>query len=500
MRPIFLTIFSFVALCSWPISAQNQTDHERALQYVLTYKDVAIQEMHRTGIPASIKLGQGLLESSIGTSRLAVEANNHFGAKCHNTWFGETILHDDDAPQECFRKYPSAYDSYIDHSYVLAKERYNSLYELDAYDYKNWAIGLKKAGYATDPNYANKLIKMIERYALFVYDRMEHYPNSEVVMVDNQAKMKFNFVSIERKDFEEELVPPPKEVTKLKKRVSKKIGKIKPTRIQQFNGVDYVVYSKPVLPVQASNAYRLTLSELLEFNYAELDHQFKTNERIYLEPLRKRAPRKNRIHQISDDETMRDVALRYAMDLNTLYEYNGIPYGSQPKVGEILYLRNTNPIPPNLVPSINQTLPSFENACETETQALASTANQWAFSITNHSERFGSILDSTSVAYNPRAEILQVQLDGMMNYDFTKFVPLELPKPVDGSTPTEKTPAKSNADESITDSGEKVFHKVVSGDTLSEIAEEYNITVSKLKQLNSLKSTVIKIGQKLRVN
>lgn len=516
-----------------PLFGQSQNQHERALNYILKYKEIAIQEMHRTGIPASIKLGQGLLESNIGTSRLATQANNHFGAKCHNTWYGETIKHDDDAPQECFRRYASAHDSYIDHSYVLAKDRYQSLYQLNVYDYTNWAIGLKAAGYATDPNYASKLINMIERYALFVYDRMEHYPNSEIVMVDNQAKMKFDFVSIERKEFTEELVPPLKEVTKLQKRATKKIGQIEQTRIQLFNKVPYVVYDKTILPVQASNAYGLTLSELLDFNYAELNHEFNANERIYLKRMRKRAPRKNRIHQMSEEETMRDVALRYAMDIDALYVLNSIPYGSQPKVGEILYLRKHNPVPPACTPTINQVEPTEQSQTEKEQVAIVeqvlSTPAQTRASFENPSQEnvyvapnttasivsppsdfHTASVDSSTLAYNQRNEILQVQLDGMMDFDFDKKTPVVVSPPlsiktVEGTESSTKSISNVTAnhgkssESNSSESGQKVYHTIKSGDTLSEIAEEYEVTVSKLKQLNNLKSTVIKIGQKLRV-
>jgi len=189
---------SLLLWLSLPLLAfsQSKEDNALALNYVLKYKDIAIKEMRRTGIPASIKLGQGLLESNVGKSRLATKANNHFGAKCHNTWMGPTILHDDDAPQECFRKYGDPYASYIDHSIVLEKQRYEFLFDLNPYDYKAWAKGLKSAGYATDPRYANKLIGIIDRYALYVYDRMEYYPNSEVVFVNDRASSQVQWRSV----------------------------------------------------------------------------------------------------------------------------------------------------------------------------------------------------------------------------------------------------------------------------------------------------------------
>ena len=132
---------------------------------------MAVAEMHRSGVPASITLSQGLLESGAGLSTLATEGNNHFGIKCHNDWQGETMLRDDDAKDECFRVYKSAAESFADHSRFLQRKRYASLFELDPTDYQGWAHGLKRCGYATDPTYAAKLIAVIERYGLYRYDR-----------------------------------------------------------------------------------------------------------------------------------------------------------------------------------------------------------------------------------------------------------------------------------------------------------------------------------------
>lgn len=148
------------------------------IAYINQYKDMAIGNMKRYGIPASITLAQGCLESGNGKSTLAVKANNHFGIKCHNDWDGPTIRHDDDAPKECFRKYPNASESYEDHSkYLSGKRRYASLFDLSVKDYKGWAKGLKAAGYATNPNYANELIKIIEDYELYKFDSGEYFAN-----------------------------------------------------------------------------------------------------------------------------------------------------------------------------------------------------------------------------------------------------------------------------------------------------------------------------------
>lgn len=139
--------------------------------YVLQYKDIAIGNMQKYGIPASIILAQGILESGAGRGDLAIEANNHFGIKCHKDWLGESVRHDDDSAQECFRKYPEAAESYRDHAlFLVGKKRYETLFTYEKDDYKAWAKGLRAAGYATDPNYPDKLISYIERYNLHQYD------------------------------------------------------------------------------------------------------------------------------------------------------------------------------------------------------------------------------------------------------------------------------------------------------------------------------------------
>jgi flagellum-specific peptidoglycan hydrolase FlgJ len=139
--------------------------------YILQFKDIAIGNMQKYGIPASIILAQGILESGAGKGDLAVEANNHFGIKCHKDWLGESVRHDDDAEQECFRKYPEASESYRDHAlFLVGKNRYASLFTYEKDDYKAWAKGLRACGYATDPNYPDKLISYIERYNLHQYD------------------------------------------------------------------------------------------------------------------------------------------------------------------------------------------------------------------------------------------------------------------------------------------------------------------------------------------
>lgn len=166
VRVVYVLVL--MMLCS--VSGVNaQEDAYR--EYIKTYKGIAVKHQKKYGIPASITLAQGLLESDAGRSRLARKANNHFGIKCGNDWRGRKIKHNDDKKRECFRRYKRAKHSYEDHAKFLMKQRYAPLFRLDITDYKGWAKTLKRCGYATDPNYPEKLIKIIEKYELYKYDK-----------------------------------------------------------------------------------------------------------------------------------------------------------------------------------------------------------------------------------------------------------------------------------------------------------------------------------------
>lgn len=164
------SIFFLLAFfCVMQVHAK-QVQNQAYSDYIKKYASIAIVNMQEHGIPASITLAQAVLESGAGKSELARKSNNHFGIKCHNNWTGERVYHDDDKAQECFRKYKSVELSFDDHSQFLKRDRYKELFELDIRDYKGWAKGLKKCGYATAPDYAKKLIDLIESYELYNYD------------------------------------------------------------------------------------------------------------------------------------------------------------------------------------------------------------------------------------------------------------------------------------------------------------------------------------------
>ncbi len=196
MKNLYALIIAFSLLLAAPYKNFAQYSADDIQQYIAQYKDLAIQQMYEYKIPASITLAQGIFESACGTSRLAREGNNHFGIKCHKEWTGDTLLLDDDELQECFRKYLSVNESYEDHSLFLAKRpRYNALFSLDIMDYEGWAKGLKAAGYATNPQYADRLINLIKTYRIAQWDTLYqarlaqgYFNNPQPAVVENTPK------------------------------------------------------------------------------------------------------------------------------------------------------------------------------------------------------------------------------------------------------------------------------------------------------------------------
>ncbi|MBR0223310.1 MAG: glucosaminidase domain-containing protein [Bacteroidales bacterium] len=303
--------------CFCPASGQKLSRS----QYIERYAATAVREMKATGIPASITLAQGCLESGNGNSTLAREANNHFGIKCHKNWKGKTIRHDDDEKAECFRKYASADESYRDHSdFLRYRDRYAFLFNLEPTDYKGWAYGLQKAGYATTQTYAASLIRIIEENGLQRYD-----------ILDESAR--------------EELPPTPMEAevsTKFKPLPGHKLYTVSLLReIRSTNGVAYIVAGPGDSWSQLAKEYNLFRRELLRFNDLRHEKPLQAGDIVYLEAKKKESARHLDKHVVEEGETMRGLAQRYAVKMKKLYQYNNMTPGSEPEAGTILNLRKT---------------------------------------------------------------------------------------------------------------------------------------------------------------
>jgi hypothetical protein len=260
-------------------------------QYIALYKNDAIKEMKEYGVPASITLAQGMLESSNGNSTLAIKANNHFGIKCHSDWTGDTYHKDDDAKNECFRKYPHVLDSYRDHSkFLKERSRYAALFTLKITDYKGWAEGLKAAGYATNPKYPQLLISLIERYQLFIYD-------TENPLTDSTKHVVF---------------------------LSK--NHVKLVKAKEGDNFESIAIE-----------FGLSAKRLRKYNDAAETLQLKKDDVVFIQPKRKKGTEK--MYEVKDGDTYRSISQDCAIRLKDVYKKNNITPGAIPKKGDQLNLK-----------------------------------------------------------------------------------------------------------------------------------------------------------------
>ena len=293
-------ILSFANLSAQTRWSQNYQD------YVDRYKDLAIEQMLRHNIPASITLAQGLLESAAGRSELAVKVNNHFGIKCHD-WTGRTIHHDDDLSQECFRAYDTVLQSYEDHSIFLrGKQRYASLFSLSRKDYKGWARGLKAAGYATNPNYANSLISIIETYNLAQYDNADHY---DKFILQHQSGTDF--------------VP-----------AAGDNGHI----IKCCNKNYYVIARQGDTFRSIGKEFDISYKKLANYNERDKNDILSTGDVVYLKKKRTKADKTfKKVPQIvKPGESMYTIAQRYGIRLKSLYKKNKLSPDYEISPGDVL--------------------------------------------------------------------------------------------------------------------------------------------------------------------
>lgn len=313
------------SLCLGGLNAQKL--NQAYLDYIDKYADIAVTEQKKYGIPASITLAQGLLESGAGQSELAVESNNHFGIKCHDTWTGQKYYYDDDRKNECFRKYRKVEDSYEDHSQFLLRPRYESLFKLKPTDYRGWAHGLKKAGYATDPKYAEKLISLIEDYDLHRFDT-------------GKGKTKQEKQAAQENTLADETYA--KKTSGRPASNASSIGTIASSlqhEVKKRNGVKYVIVSAGETFADLSVEFGIPENRLMRYNDVSQDRHFKGGERVYLQMKKNKAGKSNTTHKVRADETMYDVAQLYGIKLKKLCALNGMPQNIPPFEGQVLRLR-----------------------------------------------------------------------------------------------------------------------------------------------------------------
>ncbi|MCB0703782.1 MAG: LysM peptidoglycan-binding domain-containing protein [Saprospiraceae bacterium] len=445
MRFYLISLLSLVTTYSCFAQTSDQ------LQYIERYKDIAIMEMDRAGIPASIKLAQGLLESAAGTSYLATSANNHFGVKCGNNWDGKTIYRKDDDYDEhgelqksCFRVYKSAEDSYIAHSEFLRdpfKEyRYGFLFRIDPSDYVSWARGLKKSGYATSATYDKKLISIIERYDLHRYDMMRA----------------------------EDVIPG---LTVTKSEGDRLAG------ITYNNDVKVVIVGTGDTPASIAERSGVPIDKLRKYNESlpGRDATIPEGQFIYLESKRNSYRGNRKYHYVQQGETMYEISQKYGMKLKKLYSRNMMPEGSQPAAGEQIRLRGTTRKEEDR-PKLSTEAPSGGIAFMDE-EELDLDDDFWSPAVA---------VPVSNPTKPPINDPNEEELDPIQPISPPVIRPV-IPEP--------------EVDEVIIEPvrPEETYHTVIKGDTLYSLSKRYGTTVDKLKQLNNLSSNIISVGQKLRI-
>ncbi len=304
MRKITAVFVFFLCLKTF---AQQKDSRMSREDYIEKFKIEAVKDMLKTGVPASITLAQALLESENGNSPLAVNANNHFGIKCHD-WKGERYYHDDDKRHECFRKYDSVLESYDDHSeFLRTRERYAFLFTLSRTDYKGWAQGLKKAGYATAPDYAERLIKIIEDAKLYSLDKIDRASS-----IGYTASAEKSIKSI-----------PQAVETQIKTGYTNDVKCVFAHKGDSFKSI--------------AEAAGISMSRLMKYNETDREPALRDGDRVYLQPKRRKC-RKERYHTAGSGDTIYAISQQYGVRMKFILKRNGLNPGDKLYYGQKIRL------------------------------------------------------------------------------------------------------------------------------------------------------------------
>ncbi|HLX92586.1 MAG TPA: glucosaminidase domain-containing protein [Puia sp.] len=320
-----LVMLSALGLVCIRVVAQRSAD---ILAYINAYHEIAISEMQRSGIPASITLAQGIHETEAGTSELVKKSNNHFGIKCKETWTGSVVYHDDDERGECFRSYDKAEDSYRDHSDFLRESaRYAFLFKLDPMDYHAWAYGLKKAGYATNLRYSQILIKLIEDYGL------QQYTLTAMGKMKDQDQVQLASLKSKNESFDN--------ITAKKNSSPPASNHAYPSGEFTINRTNVVFAKSGTSLLAIATQYEVPLSRVLDFNDLENREVLEKDQLVFLQ--RKRKTGENQFHIVQKGECLYDICQAEGIRLESLLQYNQMGKGMEPAPGEKIYLQTSAP-------------------------------------------------------------------------------------------------------------------------------------------------------------
>ena len=438
-------------LLSTSVLAGQQS--QQVLDYIDQYKEIAVREMIEYRIPASITMAQGILESGAGKSELALKSNNHFGIKCHTDWKGEKVYYDDDAKDECFRKYEHVEESYRDHStFLVNKTRYAALFELEITDYKGWAKGLKAAGYATNPKYADLLINLIETYQLQELDKMTLADIKKQDKKDNKK--------------EEDAVVK-NETPKTDKQPKKVSWGGYNEEVYYHNRIPTVTVAKGDSPEDLAKKHHIKVQLLNDYNDIKKGDALQPGTKFYLQPKRKKGEQK--YHTVKAGETMWTISRDEGVQLEQLYKFNKIAVGDEPAVGEEVNLRSKRKSPLKL---------ADKNTTKKVTITKKSPPKE----------------DNSAPVDAPvkEKEFEDTNTDEFIDFDEEIVAPEVIekaPSPI-----IEEKPASNSNNEK-----QAIYHTVVAQETLYALSKKYQVTVAEIQTWNKLSDTNIKPGQQLIV-
>lgn len=509
---ICLSLFAITSLSN-PVLAQAQAAPKKITisEYIEYYKDIAIREMERSGIPASITLAQGIHESGCGNSKLATEANNHFGIKCHKEWTGKTYYQwDDDPTESCFRVYDNAEYSYIDHSEFLSKRKhYAFLFDYNHTEYEKWARGLKKAGYATDPTYPEKLIGTIQKHKLSDYDL--------AMTPVNLAKLDSAQIAPLRNP--DVYVTPANMTRKFRYKLRSPLFTAYKKGFFRQNGITYAVAQENETALEIATRFDIPYRKFLIFNDLVDGDRLLNFQYCYLYPKKSRYKGEEQYHRVIDNETMYEIAQFYGIHLNGLLERNLMQEGQEPLNGELILLNEKVVKAPALRPAdlkeeplkdIGE-VPPFPNSDkviitnDTAKATLLINVPTYPDKIYNTDNEINTATDSIETKTvidndtpepekpientkieEPTPEKIDEPIKEVPKADEPPLV--ELPK----EEPIKTTPV-------VIESENFILHTVLAKETLFGISKKYKISTQRIKEFNNLTSDALKEKQVLKI-
>jgi flagellum-specific peptidoglycan hydrolase FlgJ len=487
-------IKSFSLLLLWVVGFGANAQRMSNQEYIELYKDIAMQEMRAYKIPASITLAQGILESGSGNSRLSKEGNNHFGIKCKKNWTGQTIIEDDDEKNECFRAYSYAHESYKDHSLFLVENtRYAFLFEYSILDYKSWAEGLRKAGYATNQRYPELLIGIIERNNLARFDTMVFYGiEGNIPEQINRNTYKANIQIVD-------------------------------------NGIPLTV-SKPGQTAQnVADENNMRAWQIYKYNDLPKGTKIEAGTVLYLKPKRNKAAVEE--HKVQEGESMWEISQKYGIKLKKLYQKNKMQPGTEILPGQTVQMRkkrrempdtghyiipaprkaeekyNSSKSNPNQNPSVdtkksqtnNTSIPSNKTPEHYPSKTSESKNETLVFNKSKNLE-YKVEQGETLFAISKK---LQIPIDSIIVWNdlpnHTIHSGLILYYYEKNSTTQNETPEQIRTQTKQENTSRFSEHVVKSGETLYGISRLYGVSVEVIKEANQMQSNELRLGQNLKI-